>query len=129
VMQVNRTLWEKLARGSSEGFDLGTLTGNLDFSYWLYQRRVAEGKRGDIDWVAKSPSQVVDAPPDDSGKVIFTPREAWIIPMDPVVVYTSDGGKHELDKGPDRKKTLLGNSTTLRFQSRTSETVKVIVSK
>ncbi len=48
VMQVKESVWSEEALRHK--WDLKTLDGNLQFSLWLVKKRIAEGKRFDVDW-------------------------------------------------------------------------------
>lgn len=127
VMQIMQSIWAEDAL--KLGYDLATLEGNLNFAYWLYEKREREGKVADIDWAETTPEKVqeVTAPVGERSKPISVLRAEVIDPEDggTITIWDDQGRPHRDDGG---KQDPI-NTFWVQFESNGSEPVKVTVNR
>ncbi len=128
VMQIKESLWGNKAY--EKGYDIFTLDGNLEFALWLYNLRVSEGRRGDIDWDATSPGRrltvIAPAPDKEPSQWIKVCKQTTVRAAGRIWIYTDLGGRYPSDNDGLTDPEFEGNS--IRFQSRIpGEDVEVTV--
>jgi len=132
VMQINEGLW--LTKAKELGFDIHTLEGNLKMALWIRERN------GASEWVTKSAvgvkplpvygqtQTVVVAPVGTYGEKIPTPGTTSTLAEGPIWIRP-DGDDSRAVKSYKDAKFITGRASFLQYQSRTTEPVKVTVSK
>ncbi len=125
-MQIMESLWGDEAKENN--FDLSTPEGNHGFALYLVKKRIAEGKRFDIDWDRTSPARVIELTL-ESGKVseeILTFGNVNITSDGPITIVQHDGV--EINDHPDRP-TVMSCTSSIKLKSRRVEPVKATVTR
>lgn len=128
IMEIHEP--DYLEKSKVLGFDIYKLKDNLDMALWIYQNdgarkwvtydravKLARGQ-GDYD---------VTAPVGHFGEMILLVTGTILRPSGPVLYRDDKGRLHEDDKGGAMRPLIV--STFIEPQSRTSEPVKVTVSR
>jgi hypothetical protein len=147
VCQINEDYWLKKPaeiKGEADPYnpdgtlkkeyDFGTLEGNLKSSLWIYKtyggdkwNTYKDAASLDLPTRGRELS-IMEAPVVGISQMVSTAGiHTMFKAQGPIWIYTDSGGRFASDKGPQYEQVDIGPTRWVKFQSRTTVAVKVIV--